>query len=1380
VGGTSLTTGAGGAWSSETTWFGSGGGISTSYSIPVWQQGLGMSANQGSTTKRNIPDVACLADSIIWLIANNGQEFAIGGTSAAAPLWTGFAALANQQAAMAGKPAIGFINPTLSAIGQGSGYAAAFHDITTGNNTSASSPSKFFAVPGYDLCTGWGTPAGSNLISALVFPPDALLITPAVSVTSAGAAGGPFSISARNYSLTTFGPVPVNWALANTNPWLNVSPMSGTVASNLAAGTVTFSLNSAASNLPAGSYTATVWFTNVNDGFAQSRQFTLDVITLPQITMQPSNQTVPPGALATFTVGTASNALLFYQWQENGTNLTDGGNVSGSTTSTLALGNVSSADAGTYGVVVSNSLGTNTSTGAVLTVLSVTAPGVTMSTLYSFAGGNDGGNPNGLVQTADGNFFGTTQNGGLNSAGTVFTMAPGGVPSVLYPFTGGNDGGHPQDALAQGADGSFYGTAFDGGFSDNGTVFNINSNGFLSTLVGFNITNGDLPFAGLTPGVDGNFYGTTYQGGASGRGSVYKMTPGGQLTTLYSFTDVADGGFVYGGLAQGGDGSFYGTTYAGGSRNDGTMFKITTNGLLTTLITFNGTNGSFPYAGVAQDENGNFYGVTSGGGVFGAGTIFKWSSGGMFTTLYSFTGGTDGAQPVGGLTQGGDGNFYGTTAYGGSYGDGTVFRIAPDGTFTNLLQFDGYNGANPSAPLTQGADGNLYGTTQNGGPGGAGTIFRLGMSGAVQITTQPADQTVFSGATAVFSVVTLGAQPMTYRWAINGTNLTDGGNISGSATRVLTISNVTPANAEIYSVTIHNASSTVFSDDAILEVLVAPPIITMQPTNVTLAPGATATFSIGVIGSEPLTYQWQFNPTNLNLGVGFSGFAPINLTDGGNISGSRTSTLTIANAIEQNNGIYSVVVSNPVTSVTSAFVLLNVVPPSAPGTQLSTLHAFMGGGDGYKPSGLALGTDGNLYGTTQFGGAQHAGSVFMVTTGGFVTNLVSFDGIAGFGPMGGVVQGPDGNFYGTTQFGGTNDAGNVFMMTPAQTRYFQDSNGFIEFYLASTLTNLYSFTGGSDGNTPLASLIRGADGNLYGTTEYGGDFAAGNVFGISTNGIITNVYSFTGGVDGGYLTNALMQASDGNFYGVTQFGGTNGFGSIFKLTLSGAFSTVYSFTGGTDGMYPNGPLVQGFDGNLYGTTRHSTFRGFAFYGVLFKVTTNGAFTILYTLNANDGHYPAAGMIRGTDGIFYGTAEMGGTDNNNGTVFYITANGTTATLVDFDGFDDGANPETPVVEGADGNLYGTASEGGEFGKGTVYRLDVSMRPLLLKPVGTNGNFSFMWSAVPGRMYQVEYRTNLNSGNWTNSGAAFPASGATVTITNFTGPDPKRFYRVMIVP
>ncbi|MGB7768504.1 MAG: S53 family peptidase [Verrucomicrobiia bacterium] len=183
VGGTSLTTtGPGGAWVSETVWnwglqkhkyVGSSGGISTYYSIPIWQQGINMTTNRGSTTMRNIPDVALTADNI-WVAYNNGSSGGFGGTSCAAPLWAGFAALVNQQAAAAAKPPVGFINPAVYAIGKGPNYNTDFHDVITGNNTNKNSGNKFFAGPGYDLCTGWGTPNGVDLINALA-PPPALL-----------------------------------------------------------------------------------------------------------------------------------------------------------------------------------------------------------------------------------------------------------------------------------------------------------------------------------------------------------------------------------------------------------------------------------------------------------------------------------------------------------------------------------------------------------------------------------------------------------------------------------------------------------------------------------------------------------------------------------------------------------------------------------------------------------------------------------------------------------------------------------------------------------------------------------------------------------------------------------------------------------------------------------------------------------------------------------------------------------------------------------------------------------------------------------------------------------------------------------------------------
>ncbi len=175
VGGTTLATGAGQTWTGEKVWNGnseregvhaSSGGVSTTWSIPVWQQDLDMSQNQGSTAWRNIPDVAMAAD-MIWIIASNGNQYPITGTSASAPLWAGFMALANQQAAANAQPPVGFANSILYEQARGPEYSELFHDVTNGNNTNLSVSSKFFAQPGFDLCTGWGTPNGSNLINAL-------------------------------------------------------------------------------------------------------------------------------------------------------------------------------------------------------------------------------------------------------------------------------------------------------------------------------------------------------------------------------------------------------------------------------------------------------------------------------------------------------------------------------------------------------------------------------------------------------------------------------------------------------------------------------------------------------------------------------------------------------------------------------------------------------------------------------------------------------------------------------------------------------------------------------------------------------------------------------------------------------------------------------------------------------------------------------------------------------------------------------------------------------------------------------------------------------------------------------------------------------------
>src|SRR5450759_1216983 len=272
-----------------------------------------------------------------WLIANNGQGLAVGGTSISAPLWAGFTALINQLALTNGEPAVGFINPVVYGMGKGSNalsYTSLFHDITTGNNENSSSPTRFPAVAGYDLCTGWGTPTGGNLITALALP-EPLRITPSGGVIITGPVCGPFSPATQSYSLTNNAGGSLSWSLVNTSSWFNVAPASGTLAHGGPATTVTVSLTSAATNLSAGSYSTTLWFTNLNDKFVQTRQATLAVVTPPVITAQPANQALLVGMTASFSVGIASNALMFYQWRDNGTNLSDTGKISGSTTSTL-------------------------------------------------------------------------------------------------------------------------------------------------------------------------------------------------------------------------------------------------------------------------------------------------------------------------------------------------------------------------------------------------------------------------------------------------------------------------------------------------------------------------------------------------------------------------------------------------------------------------------------------------------------------------------------------------------------------------------------------------------------------------------------------------------------------------------------------------------------------------------------------------------------------------------------------------------------------------------------------------------------------------------------------------------------------------------------
>jgi len=392
----------------------------------------------------------------------------------------------------------------------------------------------------------------------------------------------------------------------------------------------------------------------------------------------------------------------------------------------------------------------------------------TLTTLWQF-NGTDGSYPNGgLVQGSDGNFYGTTEYGGTNDydppnyeygEGTVLKITTQGTLTTLWQFgSSPTDGKYPTAGLVQGSDGYFYGTTYEGGTNGlpygEGTVFRISSAGTLTTLwqFGSSPTDGKYPTAGLVQGSDGYFYGTTWQGGTNNEGTVFKITTQGTLTTLYQFgSGPTDGVLPDAGLVEGSDGYFYGTTENGGTNGGvaaggGTVYRISSAGTLTTLWQFGSspTDGEEPAAGLVQGSDGYFYGTTYFGGTNYDGVVFRISSAGALTTLWQFGGSpTDGTAPFAGLVQGSDGYFYGTTTYGGTnnlpYGAGTVFRISSAGTLTTLWQFGSSptDGKYPIAGLVQGSDGYFYGTTWQGGTNNEGVVFQDGVVFQLSVPLSP-------------------------------------------------------------------------------------------------------------------------------------------------------------------------------------------------------------------------------------------------------------------------------------------------------------------------------------------------------------------------------------------------------------------------------------------------------------------------------------------------------------------------------------------------------------------------------------------------------------------------------------------------------------------
>jgi uncharacterized repeat protein (TIGR03803 family) len=328
-----------------------------------------------------------------------------------------------------------------------------------------------------------------------------------------------------------------------------------------------------------------------------------------------------------------------------------------------------------------------------------------------------------LAQGRDGNLYGTAPAGGTLGFGGVFKITPTGTYSLIFNFDGTAHGKTPRGGLMLSTDGNFYGTTWQGGANNDGTIFKVTPAGVLTVLHEFNYTDGANPYAPPVQATDGNYYGATPAGG-SGSGIVYKLTAAGVYSVLHTFS-FSQGASTIAPLIQGNDGSLYAGTSSGGV-GDGVIFKITTAGVLTVLYTFDFTHGSQPHGPLVQGADGNFYGTTSGGGSQDGGVAFKLTPSKVLTVLHNFDakpGSVDGQSLDAGLVQATDGNFYGVTTAGGTNGFGTLYKITSAGVYSVLFNFVQATGSAPQTTLRQHTSGKLYGQTNAGGANGLGALF---------------------------------------------------------------------------------------------------------------------------------------------------------------------------------------------------------------------------------------------------------------------------------------------------------------------------------------------------------------------------------------------------------------------------------------------------------------------------------------------------------------------------------------------------------------------------------------------------------------------------------------------------------------------------------
>ena len=694
-----------------------------------------------------------------------------------------------------------------------------------------------------------------------------------------------------------------------------------------------------------------------------------------------------------------------------------------------------------------------------------------------------------LVAHPDGNYYGTTLDGGVFNFGTVYKMTPGGTVTTLVSFTGEDGvvrGSYPAAGLTLGGDGSLFGTTGNGGAGDYGTIFKVTTAGVFTSLVEYTgmtgAKKGSVP-NGLVLHPDGFFYGTTQAGGAGDFGTVFKVDAAGNLTTIAELTGTVapqKGTAPTGRLAVSGT-TLYGAAQAGGANDCGTVFSVTTNGVSWVMLAeLTGTSGqkrgSGPLGGVTL-VGATLFGTTEAGGLLDSGTIFRLPTNATnFATIRDF-GGPDGSAPAAQLLASADGFLYGSTMSGGAEDEGTLFKVSSGYPYTYSLvaTFSGGSGSvpgsGPRGALIVGHDGQFFGTTEAGGPAGNGTVFKVTSLGAVTSLA------CFTNATGWNPT----GAPLHTTSGVIFPNHSGGAAGRGTLIR-LPLTGAPFIDSDFPESVGEPAGSVIDVSGARFGLSETRRLFTLSDSS---SPLALATVS-SAIGSDAE-----------ELADGHDGYLYGASTTGGSSMKGTVFRLT----------------------------------PSGSATLMATFT----GANGQSPNApLAFGTDG-IFGTTEKGGASNNGTIFKVATGGGLTTLLSFGATGPRRPTAGLVAGVDGNFYGTTALGGASDRGVVFRVTPA-----------------GVFTVVREFTG-SDGNQPCR-LLAAADGTLYGCALEGGAGSSGTVFRVRPDGTFTSLFSLTGYsglIRGKGPEGKLGFGPGGILYGVASKGGTGGGGTAFRITGTG-------------------------------------------------------------------------------------------------------------------------------------------------------------------------------------------------------------------------------------